>query len=89
MKIVPALAESWSISKDGTVYTFYLRKNVKFQDGTPFNAQAVKTYFDYVLNNKLRRTPLYKPYIKSIEVINDYTVAWLCQEIAVKSFLHP
>ena len=76
MKIVPALAKSWDISKDGTVYTFYLRKNVKFQDGTPFNAQAVKTYFDYVLNNKLRRTSLYKPYIKSVEVINDYTVAF-------------
>ncbi|WP_051962932.1 glutathione ABC transporter substrate-binding protein [Mesoaciditoga lauensis] len=76
MKIVPALAKSWDISKDGTVYTFHLRKGIKFQDGTPFNAQAVKTFFDYVLTHKLRRTSLYKPYIKSVDVVDEYTVAF-------------
>ena len=40
-EIEPALATSWNVSKDGTTYTFHLRKNVQFSDGTPFNADAV------------------------------------------------
>ena len=40
--IVPALAESWTVSPDGLQYTFKLRPGVKFQDGTPFDAEAVR-----------------------------------------------
>ncbi len=45
-EVVPALAEKWSVSADGTVWTFTLRKNVKFHDGTPFNASAVAWNID-------------------------------------------
>src|SRR5437016_1959690 len=45
-KFYPGLAESWDISRDGKSYTFRLRKNVKFHDGTPFDAAAVKFTFD-------------------------------------------
>jgi peptide/nickel transport system substrate-binding protein len=38
----PGLATSWEISPDGTVYTFHLRPNVTFHDGTPFDAAAVE-----------------------------------------------
>jgi peptide/nickel transport system substrate-binding protein len=47
-KISPGLAESWDISRDGKTYTFKLRKNVKFHDGTPVDAAAVKFTFDRI-----------------------------------------
>ncbi len=45
----PALATSWTISDDGKTYTFKLRDGVKFHDGSPFNAEAVKFNFDRML----------------------------------------
>jgi len=42
----PSLAESWSVSKDGLVYEFVLRKGVKFHDGEPVTAEDVKFSFD-------------------------------------------
>jgi peptide/nickel transport system substrate-binding protein len=45
-EIVPALAESWSISPDGLQYTFKIRQGVKFHDGADLDAAAVKTNFD-------------------------------------------
>ncbi|MBO0663061.1 ABC transporter substrate-binding protein [Jiella sp. MQZ9-1] len=50
LEVEPDLAKSWDISDDGTTYTFHLREGVKFQDGTPFNAEAVKFTFDRMLD---------------------------------------
>jgi peptide/nickel transport system substrate-binding protein len=47
-KVVPALAENWTVSDNGLVWTFKLRKGVKFQDGTDFNADAVLFNFDRI-----------------------------------------
>jgi len=40
-EVEPWLATSWDVSSDGLEWTFHLRQGVKFQDGTPFNADAV------------------------------------------------
>ena len=48
--IKPELARSWKISKDGKTYTFFLRRGVKFHDGTPFNAAAVCANFNRWFN---------------------------------------
>ena len=45
-KIVPALAESWTVSADGLTYSFKLRPNARFHDGTPFSARDVKFSFE-------------------------------------------
>lgn len=49
-KFKPWLATSWKITNHGTIYTFNLRKGVKFQDGTPFNAKAVCYNFSRIEN---------------------------------------
>ncbi len=49
LEVEPALATSWEISEDGTVYTFALREGVTFHDGSAFDAEAVKFNFDRML----------------------------------------
>lgn len=75
LKVQPLLAESYTASPDGLVYTFKLRKGIKFQDGTDFNAQAVKVNLDRVLDksNGLARYNQFNR-IKSVEVLDPYTV---------------
>ena len=46
--IIPDLAHSWEISKDGKTYTFFLRKDVQFHDGAEFTADDVKATFDRI-----------------------------------------
>src|SRR5215813_13298753 len=75
MQLEPALAESWIVSKDGLTWTFKLRKGVKFHDGTPFDAKAVKYFFDRVLGDeKPFKASLYTPVVQGAEVVDDATV---------------
>jgi len=46
--IIPDLAHSWEISKDGKTYTFFLRKDVQFHDGADFTADDVKATYDRI-----------------------------------------
>lgn len=52
----PCLAESWEISEDGKVYTFKIRPEVYFSDGEVCDANAIKTNFDAIIENKERHT---------------------------------
>jgi ABC-type transport system substrate-binding protein len=75
LNLVPGLATKWEQSKDGMTWTFFLRKGVKFHDGTPFNAEAVKVFVDRMIGpEKPSRSGLYAPLVSSAEVLNQYTV---------------
>ncbi|MCG6970161.1 MAG: ABC transporter substrate-binding protein [Gammaproteobacteria bacterium] len=81
LEVEPSLATQWKISDDGTVYTFTLRKGIKFHDGTPFNAQAVKFNFDRMLDDTHPQHdtgpfPLafFFKSIKETRVLDDHTV---------------
>ncbi|WP_145335473.1 ABC transporter substrate-binding protein [Paenibacillus xylanexedens] len=74
--IKPWLAKEWSISEDGKSYTFKLREDVKFHDGTPFNAEAVKYNLDRVIDPATKAAnslALIRPYSSS-QVIDEYTI---------------
>lgn len=77
-EIEPSLAESWTISEDGLTYVFKLRQGVKFHDGTPFNAQAVKFNIDRQMPENLVPKMSYAPLVfgdvVSTTVIDDYTI---------------
>lgn len=75
MEIEPDLAKEWSVSEDQLTWTFKLEEGVKFHDGTDFNAEAVKTSFERVLDESLgspRRSVLAA--ITKIEAVDEYTV---------------
>lgn len=77
-EIVPSLASSWDVSADGKVYTFKLRTDVKFHDGTPFNAQAVKYNFDYTIRpdvaHKFAWSAIGADQLEKTEVVDNNTV---------------
>lgn len=69
--LAPYLATDWKIDSQKNTIILYLRKDVKFHDGTDFNAAAVKFSLD--LRKTEYKNTVYKS-VKSIDVIDDYTV---------------
>ena len=68
--IAPKLAESWETDADKKTITFHLRKNVKFHDGTPFNAEAVKWNIEQYKAAKRTEVSI----VESMDVLDDYTI---------------
>jgi peptide/nickel transport system substrate-binding protein len=73
-QLVPDLATSWSVSDGGKTFTLHLRSGVVFQDGTPFNAQAVKFNLerDLTLKGSVRVSEVND--ISSIKVLSPLEV---------------
>ena len=70
-KIVPDLAESWSLSEDGNTLSFKLRQGVKWHDGKPFTAADVKCTIDLLqgtASEKLRINPR-KTWYSNVEAV--------------------
>ncbi|MGD8760586.1 MAG: ABC transporter substrate-binding protein, partial [Anaerolineales bacterium] len=74
---VPGLAEGWVTSQDGLSYTFFLRQDVIFHDGTPFNAQAVLANLDYIRDpdHHSQKAVFMLGPLEEVEIIDEFTVA--------------
>lgn len=75
MKVVSVLAESYTSNTSATEFTIKLRKGVKFQDGTEFNAAAAKANLDRLSDQtqKLKRNSLFSMVSKT-DVVDDNTI---------------
>lgn len=73
-EIEPDLAESWDISSDGLVYTFHLRKGVRFHDGVECTADDVKFTYENFINPK-NNSPFNSLFesVNGFKVIDQYT----------------
>ncbi|HWU39137.1 MAG TPA: ABC transporter substrate-binding protein [Candidatus Acidoferrum sp.] len=77
--LVPVLATSWSVSKDGKEYTFKLRPNIKFASGNPFTAEDVRFTFTRLKNLKGNASWQMDP-LKEVQVVDQYTVKTILNE---------
>lgn len=72
--IIPWLAEKWTTSSDGKTVTFNLRQGVKFQDGTPFDAAAVKWNIERYKTGKGSQRTGDLAAVDTVEVVDANTV---------------
>lgn len=72
-EFVPGLATDWSISDDQLTYTFRLRDNVTFHDGTRFDAQAVATNLDRIVRLDGKALGMLGPY-RGYEIVDGRTI---------------
>ena len=79
--VSPLLAESWEVSPDLKTTTFRLRRGVKFQNGEPFNAAAVKFSFDRAGSDKSTNKDKRTFAALSTQVVDEHTVVVINQDI--------
>ncbi len=81
-EIVPELAESWEISKDKKIYTFKLKKDLRWSDGEPLNAADIDFTFNKIINNpeipnNYRENMLIEQKFPVVEMVNNLTVRFI------------
>lgn len=82
LAFVPGLATEWTISPDGLVYEFRLREGVTFHDGTAFNAEAVASNLDRIVDPATASQKAFfmlGPYL-SYQIIDRYTIRLILAE---------
>jgi peptide/nickel transport system substrate-binding protein len=75
-EIVAGLATEWSVSPDGLVYTFKLRNDVVFHDGTLFNAAAVAANLERIMSPETasQKARLLLGTLSSYEIVDEFTI---------------
>ena len=88
--IIPDLAHSWEIAKDGKTYTFFLRQGVVFHDGAELTADDVKATYDRIVKPpqgvSIPRTPLFAT-VSEINVRDRHTIEFKLHEPRPTSFI--
>jgi peptide/nickel transport system substrate-binding protein len=88
--IIPDLAHSWEIARDGKTYTFFLRQGVQFHDGAELTAEDVKATFDRIAKPpqgiSIPRSILFKT-VSEINARDKYTVEFKLSESRPASFI--
>jgi len=81
INLVGDLASRWEVSGDGLVITFYLRKDVRWQDGVKFTAEDVEFTYKKLIDPAVK-TPYSGDFerVESLEVVDDYTVRVMYKE---------
>ncbi len=79
-EVEPSVAKSWDVSPDGLTWTFHLRDDVKFADGTPLDANAVKFSFDRLMKIKQGPSDAF-PTLESVTVVDPYTVQFKLNKV--------
>jgi peptide/nickel transport system substrate-binding protein len=77
INLVPGLAKSFAVSKDGREYTFELRKDLKFTDGTAFDASVVKWSIDRVMALKGGPSRLVTDFVERVDVVDPTHVKFV------------
>ncbi len=72
--IVPDMAESWKISKDGKVYTFKLKKGLKFSNGDPIDAKTYEFSMKRVIRLKQNPSFLLADVVKDVKALDKNTL---------------
>jgi len=78
-EVLPNIAKSWEVSEGGKVYTFHLRKGIKWSDGVPFTADDILFVYEDVLLNK-ELNPVFPAWLTvggkpaKLEKVDDYTI---------------
>lgn len=73
LNIVPALADTWTISKDGRIYTLHLRDGVRFHDGTPLTAGDVVFSLKRLLDPARERKSIGASYLQVVDGAPEYS----------------
>lgn len=78
LELAPVLADRWEISDDHLIFTFYLKKNIKWEDGHPFTAKDIIFSYERIMDPKVDAAHLRNYYkdIQKLEALDDYTVRY-------------
>jgi len=74
------LAENWNISEDALTYTFNIKKDIKFSDGSDFTAEDVVFTYNQVMNNQAENENVDLTRLESVNAVDDYTVEFKLKE---------